>query len=105
MSRRLGSDTALQIAQDRHLANDIRTDLDAIGTDGPPWYPFIDSYMNAISEPRPTYSFTPVTRPAAPDCKTIIGNVIAGFGGDAAMGQRMVDGTITERDVLDAIVD
>ena len=99
----LGADTALQRAQDEHLANDLIVDLDAIGNDGPPWYPYIDGGMGAISEL--AAHVLVAARHQSGTLGGVLAAVIAHFGGDATLGQGMVAGTITERDVLDQVAE
>jgi N-acetylmuramoyl-L-alanine amidase len=101
----LGADRDLQGAQDRHLAEDIRADLAAIGSDGNPWYPFIDGGMGAISEIAAHVLVHARHQAGGAGLQQILRNVIAHFGGDAALGQGMVAGTITERHVLDQVAE
>jgi V8-like Glu-specific endopeptidase len=105
MLAHLGADVALQGAQDRHLANDLLADLNAIGNEGPPWYPYIDSYMNAITEIAAHVLVHARHQAGGAGLRSILTDVINGFGGETAMGQGMVAGTITERNVLDRIAD
>lgn len=99
----LGADTTLQRAQDEHLANDLIVDLNAIGNDGPPWYPFIDAGMGAISEL--AAHVLVAARHQSGTLGGVLTAVIAHFGGDETLGRGMVAGTITERDVLDEVAE
>ncbi len=101
--RALGGDARMTRAQDEHLAEDLRADLDAIGGGGPPWYPFIDAGMGAITEIAAHVLVH--ARHQAGSLGGVLNDVIAHFGGDAPLGQGMVNGTITERDVLDQVAE
>jgi peptidoglycan hydrolase-like protein with peptidoglycan-binding domain len=96
--RALGRDASLQDAQVQHLANDVRRDVDAIGSSvDNPWYPFIDSYMNAISE---LAGHVLVHASHQGSVQTMIREAVAHFGGEAALGPKMVDGSVTEPQFL-----
>ena len=99
----LGRITALQPAQDRHLANDIRTDLDFIGSGGPPWYPWIDGYMNAVSEIAAHVLVHALHQSGNTGFLSRITETINHFGGEQALGQAMVAGTVTERMFLEQV--
>lgn len=99
----LGGDGDLTRAQDEHLANDLIADLDAIGNGGPPWYPYIDGGMGAISEIAAHVLVH--ARHQAGSLGGVLSDVIAHFGGDDALGAGMVAGTITERNVLDQVAE
>jgi N-acetylmuramoyl-L-alanine amidase/V8-like Glu-specific endopeptidase len=105
--------TSLHPGQDLHLANDLKVDLDWIGSSGAnaaiPWYPFIDGGMGAISEIAAhvlVHALHQSGRGKADGSNGLpkrFKEVIAGFGGEAQMGQDMVAGTLTERMWLDAL--
>lgn len=99
----LGRVTALQPAQDRHLANDVRADLTFIGNGGPPWYPWIDAYMNAISEIAAHVLVHALHQSGNAGFLSRITETVAHFGGEQALGQAMVDGTVTERMFLEQV--
>ena len=105
--------TSLHPGQDLHLANDIRVDLDWLGSSGNPptipWYPFIDGGMGAITEIAAHVLVHALHQSGRglPDGSNglprRIREVIDGFGGDAQMGAGMVSGAITERMWLEAL--
>lgn len=105
--------TSLHPGQDLHLAKDLKADLDWIGSSGTnpaiPWYPFIDGGMGAISEIAAhvlVHALHQSGRGRSDGSNGLpqrFKEVIAGFGGEAAMGQAMVAGTLTERMWLDAL--
>ena len=105
--------TSLHPGQDLHLANDLKVDLDWIGSSGAnaaiPWYPFIDGGMGAISEIAAhvlVHALHQSGRGKADGSNGLpkrFKEVIAGFGGEAQMGQDMVAGTLTERMWLEAL--
>ena len=99
----LGRVTALQPAQDRHLANDIRADLDFIGNSGTPWYPWIDGYMNAISEIAAHVLVHALHQSGQAEFSARLTETINHFGGEQALGQAMVAGTVTERMFLEQV--
>ena len=99
----LGSDTQLQPAQDRHLAEDIRVDLHDIGNTGNPWYPFIDSGIGAISEIAAHVLVHARHQSGATGLRSRLTQVINSFGGESTLGQSMVAGTITERQFLESL--
>jgi N-acetylmuramoyl-L-alanine amidase len=99
----LGRVTALQPAQDRHLANDLRADLDFIGNGGPPWYPWIDGYMNAVSEIAAHVLVHALHQSGNAGFLSRITETVTHFGGEAALGQAMVAGTVTERMFLEQV--
>lgn len=101
----LGRRVALQPAQDRHLAGDIRGDLNDIGSNGNPWYPFIDGGMGAISEIAAHVLVHARHQSGGAGLRARLQEVIASFGGDAALGQAMVDGTVTERIFLERLAE
>jgi N-acetylmuramoyl-L-alanine amidase/V8-like Glu-specific endopeptidase len=98
--RQLGADTSLQEAQVRRLAEDIRADLTAVGNEGNPWYPFIDGGMGAITE-MAAHVLVHARHQAGPaGFRAVLRAAIDAFGGEAALGRRMVDGSVTELDFL-----
>jgi hypothetical protein len=99
----LGANVDLQCAQDRHLAEDIWADLAAIGSEGDPWYPFIDGGMGAILEIAAHVLVHARHQAGGGGLKNILRAVINHFGRDAKLGQSMVDGSVTERGVLDQV--
>jgi hypothetical protein len=101
--RALGRRIDLQPAQDRHLANDIRADLAAIGSTGNPWYPFIDGGMGAISEIAAHVLVHARHQSGGKGLRHRLAAAIAHFGGDVALGQAMTAGTVTERDFLNQV--
>jgi N-acetylmuramoyl-L-alanine amidase/V8-like Glu-specific endopeptidase len=103
--QQLGRDTDLQPAQDRQLADDIRDDLDAIGSQGNPWYPFIDGGMGAISEIAAHVLVHARHQSGGQGLRHRLAEVIAHFGGDEALGQAMVAGTVTERAFLEQLAE
>jgi hypothetical protein len=100
----LGRDADLQEAQVRHLADDIAGSLNAIGTQ-PPWYPYIDAGMGAISEVAAHVLVHARHQSGNAGFVQVLQRTIAHFGGEADLGQRMVDGRVTERDVLEQVRD
>lgn len=99
----LGSDTQLQPAQDRHLAEDIRAVLHDIGNKGNPWYPFIDGGMGAISEIA-AHVLVHAQHQSGPGGLTSrLTGVINSFGGETALGQSIVAGTVTEKQFLERL--
>ena len=103
--RALGRDAVLTGAQDEHLANDLRIDLDAIGNDGPPWYPYIDAGMGAITEIAAHVLVHARHQAGGSGLHDILDAVTAHFGGEPALGSGMVAGTITERNVLEQVAE
>jgi hypothetical protein len=101
----LGQDGDLTGAQDEHLANDVAADLHSIGNDGPPWYPFIDAGMGAITEIAAHVLVHARHQAGGQGLRNIFDGVTTYFGGASALGWGMVEGTITERDVLDRIAE
>lgn len=96
--RALGRDVALQDAQLQHLANDVRRDVDKIGSSiDNPWYPFIDGYMSAISE---LAAHVLVHASHQGNVQTMIREAVAHFGGEPALGPRIVDGSVSEAQFL-----
>ena len=98
--RSLGQDVDLQEAQVRQLADDVHADLDAIGREGNPWYPWIDGGMGAISEVAAHVLVHARHQAGAGGFRTVLRRAIDHFGGDDALGRAMVAGTVTERDFL-----
>ncbi len=104
---------SLHPGQDLHLANDLKVDLDWLGSSGTnpaiPWYPFIDGGMGAISEIAAhvlVHALHQSGRGLSDGSNGLpkrFKEVIAGFGGEAAMGTAMAAGTLTERMWLDAL--
>lgn len=99
--RRLGQDHSLREAQLRHAAQDVRRDLAAIDRAGT--YPFIDGYMNAISEVA-AHVLVHASHQHG-QALDLIAAVKTLHGGEAALGQQMVNGTLTERQFLSEIGD
>lgn len=102
--RALGADRRLQGAQDEHLATDIRADLDAIGSQ-PPWYPYIDGGMGAISEVAAHVLVHARHQSGGAGFHEVIRRLVAHFGGEAAMGRDMAAGRLPERTVLEQVRD
>jgi hypothetical protein len=99
--RQLGADVPLQEAQIRHLANDVRGDLDSVGNVGNPWYPFVDGGMGAISELAAHVLVH--AKHQAGTLQNVLRDAIAHFGGETKLGQDMVAGTVTERQFLEQV--
>ncbi len=94
----LGADASLQDAQIQHLANDVKVDLDAIGNTGTPWYPFIDGGMGAISELAAHVLVH--AKHQAGSLSGVLRDAIDHFGGEDALGKKMVAGAVTEQQFL-----
>jgi len=110
--RRLGATTSLQDAQVRKLADDVKGMLDRIGgisgtppagTPADPWYPWIDAGMGAISELAAHVLVHAMHQSGHAGFQARLRDAIAHFGGATALGQHMVDGTVTERAFLEQI--
>ena len=99
----LGGDLTLQEAQVRQLASDIRRPLDGIDGLTSPSYPFQDGYMNAISEVA-AHVLVHVTHQHG-GCQDLLRIAVANRGGEAALGQLMVSGGITELDFLNDLAE
>jgi N-acetyl-anhydromuramyl-L-alanine amidase AmpD len=95
----LGGDTSLQGAQVRLLASEVKSYADAIETDNK--YPFIDGYMNAVTEVA-VHVLAHATHQHG-QVNDLIGEVIANHGGDAALGQEITSGTTDEHKFLGEI--
>ena len=95
----MGRNTALQEAQIRLLAQEVRRYVDAVGTSGT--YPFLDSYMDGITEVA-AHVLAHATHQHG-RVNDLIAEVIANHGGDAAFGQEITNGTMTERQFLSEI--
>lgn len=100
--QQLGADTSLQEAQIRQLARDVEADLRVVGSQGDPWYPFIDGGMGAISE-LAAHVLVHARHQAGNGLRTVLRRAIDHFGGDDALGRAMVAGTVTERDFLERV--
>lgn len=98
--RQLGRDVPLQEAQRRKLASDVGKYLRDIGDRGNPWYPWIDGGMGAISELAAHVLVHARHQSGGGGFRTHLRHAIAHFGGESALGQAMVDGTVTEADFL-----
>lgn len=97
--RALGADTALQGAQDEHLANDVGRDLAAIGQLPKPDYPFVDGGMGAISE-LAAHVLVHARHQGPAGLQSRIREAIAHFGGEQALVKDYFDGKVTEADFL-----
>jgi N-acetyl-anhydromuramyl-L-alanine amidase AmpD len=95
----LGGDTSLQDAQVRLLAKEVRKYVDAIATDNK--YPFIDGYMNAVSEVAAHVLAHAMHQSG--QVNDLIAEVIANHGGNAAFGQGIANGTMDEHKFLGEI--
>lgn len=95
----MGNDAPLREAQRRRRAEDIKGDLDVVGRDGK--YPWIDAYMFAISEVA-AHVLVHATHQHG-GVRDLIAHVVAQQGGDEVLGRKMVDGTLTELQFLQAI--
>ena len=95
----LGGDASLQGAQLRLLAKEVKTYVDAIASDNK--YPFIDGYMNAISEVA-AHVLAHAWHQHG-QVNDLIAEVITNHGGDVALGKEITDGTMTERKFLSEI--
>jgi N-acetylmuramoyl-L-alanine amidase len=73
--------------------------LDAVGSSRK--YPYIDGYMNAISEVA-AHVLAHASRDVA-DVDDVLRAVVTGHGGDAGLGQEMLDGRMTELKLLTEI--
>jgi len=98
--RALGRDVGLQAAQLRKLATDVSGMLDDIGNNGNPWYPWIDGGMGAISELAAHVLVHARHQSGRRGFRTHLRRAIDHFGGESALGQSMVAGTVTEADFL-----
>lgn len=103
--RALGADAVLQPAQDQQLAADVKGDLDAIGSQGNPWYPFIDGGTGAISELAAHVLVHARHQSGGAGLRARLTEAINHFGGEQALGQAIVAGTVTERDFLQQLAD
>ncbi len=92
----LGGDPSLQDAQVRLLAKEVRQYVDAIAKDNR--YPFIDGYMNAVTEVAAHVLAHAVHQHGR--VNDLIADVIASHGGDPAFGQEITNGTMDERTFL-----
>ncbi len=98
--RDAGGDATLQQAQIDQRAKDVSKDLDFIGSDGNPWYPFTDGGVGAISEVSAHVLVHAMHQSGNAGFRQRLRDAIAHFGGDTKLGEGMVDGTITELDFL-----
>ncbi|MEA2588906.1 MAG: hypothetical protein QOH66_1833, partial [Actinomycetota bacterium] len=79
---------------------EIRTHLDAVGSQGDPWYPFIDGGMGAITEVAAVVLVLARHDVGAANFPALLRDTIAVFGGEAELGRQIVRGTATELDFL-----
>ncbi|HEY5677139.1 MAG TPA: hypothetical protein VIR81_10145, partial [Myxococcales bacterium] len=77
----------------------LKRDLAAIGNDGT--YPYIDSYMSAVSEGAAQVLVHAIHQHGG--FKDLIAAVVAAHGGEDALGKDMVAGTVTEPTLLQEI--
>ncbi|HZX97262.1 MAG TPA: N-acetylmuramoyl-L-alanine amidase [Myxococcales bacterium] len=77
----------------------LKSDLASVGNDGK--YPYIDGYMNAISEQAAQVLVQAIHQHG--DFKDLVSAVVAAHGGEDALGKEMVAGTVTEPTLLDEI--
>jgi hypothetical protein len=88
---------SIQTAEGASVDQDVvRSSLDAVASSGK--YPYIDGYMNGISEVA-AHVLAHAARQFSP-VDDLIATVVARHGGDDALGREMVQGTITETKLL-----
>lgn len=95
----LGGDTSLRDAQVRLLASEVKKYVDAIATDNK--YPFIDGYMNAVTEVAAHVLVHAVHQHG--QVNDLVAEVIADHGGGDAFGQEISSGTMDEHKFLGEI--
>lgn len=92
----LGGNKTLREAQIRQLADDVKGAVDAIGKSGKYW--FIDAYMSAISEVAAHVLVHATHQHGQVD--DLIAVVTKAHGGEDKLGDEMVNGTVTENQIL-----